>query len=101
MEHQLIKLDESLFPPKIRLQTMMCLNDSMVPCNNLYLLHVCGFLSAYTLSDTESTLKSQAEGEGVPLGVTQQKKQDAEDSPVERPQHKLSMCNVKLLSFPS
>ena len=53
-----------------------------------------GFLSAYTLSDTESTLKSPAEGEGVPLGVTHQKKQDAEDNPVERPQDKLSMCNV-------
>ena len=68
---------------------------------NLYSLNVSGFLSAYALSDTESTLKSQAEGEGVPLGVTQQKKQDVQDNPAERPQHKLSTCNVKLLSFPS
>ena len=63
----------------------------MVPCYNLYLLHVSGFLSAYTLSDTESTLKSQAEGEGALLGVTHQKLQDAEDSPVGGSQDKLSM----------
>ena len=62
---------------------------------NLYSLNVSGF------PDTDSTLKSQAEGDGVPLGVTNQKKQDVEDNTVERPQDKLSMCNVKLLSFPS
>ena len=65
-------------------------HDCMVPCNNLHLLHVSGFLSAYTLSDTESTLKSH-EGEGALLGVTHQKQQDAEDSPVGGPQDKLSM----------
>ena len=57
-------------------------------------IHICWMFVAFTWSDTESTLKSQAEGEGVPLGVTHQKQQDAEDSPVGRPQDKLSMYNV-------
>ena len=57
-------------------------------------------LSAYTWPETESVRKIQAEGEGVPLSVTHhhQQQQPAEDvdSPVKRPQPKLSMCNVKL-----
>ena len=42
--------------------------------------------------------RSQAEGEFVPLSIThqQQQQQPAEDIPEERPQAKLSMCNVKL-----
>ena len=66
----------------------------MVPCKsyNLYSLHVTVFLSAYTWSDTESALRSQDEGEGIPLSVTHQQQHHAED----RPQAELSMCNVKL-----
>ena len=63
------------------------------------LLYVSVFPSAYSWSNTESTLKSQTESEGVTLSVThqQQQQQPAKDSPVERPQAKLSMCNVKLV----
>ena len=52
-------------------------------------------VSAYIWSDTELTWKSQAEGEGIPVSVTHQR-QHAKDSPVERPQAKLSMFNIKL-----
>ena len=65
----------------------------MVPCNNynLYLLNVPFF--CLHLTETESVRKIQAEGD---LSVTHrhQQQQPAGDRPVERPQAKLSMCNV-------
>ena len=63
------------------------------------LLHVSVFSSAYTWSATESTLKSEAEGKGVPLRVMheqqQQQQQQHEDRAVEKPQDILGMCPVE------